>query len=154
MLWPLLGLSQTSSDSIVVNDTTLDGRPFYVDLAYVESLDKWMMRTDEVGMHIIREIHANNKKLASENKILKDDIFDCNNQLEIVQAEKAIINEKIDLKDQQLNNALESIDLKDTLNRQLQKKANVGKIMLPVGIVGVTIGIAGILYGVIITQIN
>jgi len=154
MLSPLFGLSQIVSGSIAVNDTTLDGNSFYTDLVYVETLDMWMLRTNEPGMRIIREIHAKNKQLVNDNKVLVADIFDCNNQVFILNKERNTFQRKYEFKSQQLDNTLESIKYKDILNKELQKKATVGKIMIPVAIGCVVIGIGGVLYGVLITQLK
>ncbi len=152
MFIPLLGVSRTFSDSTVVNDTTLDGKSFYADLVYVESVDKYLFRTDKPGMDIIREIHAKNKRLFAENKTLKLDIIDCDKQVFTLNEELRVSSRKYDLKVNQHDNLLYAISTKNKLNNELQKKANAGKIMTVVGGIGIGVGIAGILYAVIITQ--
>lgn len=143
-------------NTITTTDTTADGRVFYADLTYVKSLDKWMLRTDQVGIKIIREIHEKNKKSKAYADSLKS----------IVESKQIIIDaceEKVKEKDNdiadyktQLEKKQEFLDLEtekfkaeQKVSKDLNKKATTGKIMTIVGGVGIGVGLAGILYGVL-----
>lgn len=150
-LLPLLGLSQTSSDStiVTVTDTTADGRVFYVDLIW-DDTHGTMLRTDRVGMDIIREIYAKRKEaertkdsLRVENQLLVENFNDCEKAKE--EAEKKITekDKQLELKQQMLDNSDKSNSLADTDIKNLNNKVKVGKVGW---------SFAGIFFGVAVVE--
>ena len=155
----ILAQSPTSTDNIKqysVTDTTSDGREFYADLAYVQTLDKWMLRTDQVGMKIIREIHKKNKALYAENDTLRS--INANLKIESAACEDQIVSKDLDISDKTAQIKLIEDQYKEEQSKtdglqltvkDLNKKVTAGKIMTIVGGVGIGVGLAGILYGVL-----
>jgi len=41
--------------------TTVEGREYHLDIIYDNTIQEYLMRTDQVGMKIIREIYASRK---------------------------------------------------------------------------------------------
>jgi len=154
MLLPILGLSQTSSEpTIVIRDTLPDGRVFYIDLVNDAELGE-LMRTDVIGMETIRNINNDRVAAQKENVQLKADIVDCESEKDLKDKEITSINiQKGEVEKQyaaeQAKNKNNSIVIKD-----YKKQASTGKIMTIVGGIGLGVGIGGILYAVIVTQIN
>ena len=149
----MLGLSETSSDStiVVIRDTLPDGRAFYVDLVYDSSIGV-LMRTDEVGMETIRNINNDRITAQKENIQLKADIKDCDaekrnkdSQIKSLAIQNSEINNQYEA--EQEKNSNNSIIIKDQ-----QKQVSTGKIMTIVGGIGIGVGIAGILYALIVSR--
>lgn len=153
MQLPMLGLSETSSDStiVVIRDTLPDGRAFYVDMVYDPYLGV-LMRTDEVGMQTIRNINNDRVAAQKENIELKADIVDC--EKEKFLKDKEIVS--LNIKNYELNNQYiteqkinknNSIVLKD-----YKKQAFTGKIVIIAGGVSIGIGVGLVIYSVIKTN--
>lgn len=115
-----------------------------------------MMRTDQVGIKIIREIHEKNKKFQAHKDSLqsiianKQIIIDaCEEKVKGKDADIANYKEKLVKKQEFLD--LETGKLKDEqkISKTYKKQASAGKIMTIVGGVGIGVGLAGILYGVL-----
>ena len=153
MLLPMLGLSETSSDStiVVIRDTLPDGRAFYVDMVYDPLLGA-LMRTDEVGMQTIRNINNDRVAAQKENIQLKADILDC--EEEKVNKDNKI--KSLTVQNSELNKQYEAEQEKNENNnlviKDQSKQVTTGKIMTVVGGVGIGVGIAGILYAVIVSR--
>jgi hypothetical protein len=118
---------------------TADGREYHLDMVYDNTVQKYLMRTDQIGMKIIREIHADRKaavaladSLSSLNSIYKNSLQECDKQITL------IVNDKLDLS-RQLDRTI----------KELEGKAINGKIMTIAGSVAIGVGIAGILYVVL-----
>ena len=146
-------LSETSSDStiVVIRDTLPDGRAFYVDMVYDPSLG-FLMRTDEVGMETIRNINNDRVAPQQENIQLKADILDC--EQEKVNKDNKI--KSLTVQNSELNKQYEAEQEKNENNnlvmKDQQKQVSTGKIMTIVGGVGIGVGVAGILYAVIVSR--
>ena len=153
MLLPMSVLSETSSDStiVVIRDTLPDGRAFYVDMVYDPSLG-FLMRTDEVGMETIRNINNDRVAAQQENIQLKADILDC--EQEKVNKDNKI--KSLTVQNSELNKQYEAEQEKNENNnlvmKDQQKQVSTGKIMTIVGGVGIGVGVAGILYAVIVSR--
>ncbi len=115
-----------------------------------------MLRTDQVGMKIIREIHSKNKKLQaladslqsvrSSQKIVIDA---CKEQKLSLEKDVADKTTQLQKKQEMLDAETEKYDLEKATSNGYKKQATAGKIMTWVGGVGIGVGIAGILYGVL-----
>ena len=136
--------------------TTVDGREYHLDLIYDDTVQKYLMRTDQIGMKIIREIHADRKaavaladSLSSLNSIYKNSLQECDKQISILVNDKLDLSRQIDLSDQMLNNEVKRNMIADRTIKELEGKAINGKIMTIAGSVAIGVGIAGILYAVL-----
>lgn len=151
----MLGLSETSSDStiVVIRDTLPDGRAFYVDMVYDPELGD-LMRTDMVGMQTIRNINNDRVAAQKENIELKADIVDCEEEKSLKDKEILSLN----IKNDELNKQYIAEQGKNKNNsivlKYYEKQASTGKIMTIVGGIGIGVGVAGILYAVIVTNSN
>ena len=91
--------------------TTVDGREYHLDIIYDNTIQEYLMRTDQVGMKIIREIYASRKaavtladSLSSLNSIYKNSLQECDKQISIFVNDKLDLSRQLDLSDQMLNN--------------------------------------------------
>jgi len=145
--------SIVSLDSIVVaiRDTTADGRAFYNDIIFSKEHGE-MFRTTGVGMDIIREINEKRILAESKNVILQLALADCDK--EVILADKATEAQKVkfDAMVGKFDNEVIKSENIELVLKDYKKKAFAGKIMTVVGGVGIGVGIAGILYGVIVSQ--
>jgi len=114
------------------------------------------MRTDQVGMKIIREIHADRKaavtladSLSSLNSIYKNNLQECDKQVVLLINDKLDLSKQIDLSNQMLNNEVKQNMITDETIKSLRGKAINGKIMTIAGSVAIGIGFASILYVVL-----
>ena len=136
--------------------TTVDGREYHLDMIYDNTVQKYLMRTDQVGMKIIREIHADRKaavtladSLSSLNSIYKNSLQECDKQISILVNDKLDLSKQIDLNDQMFNNEVKQNMIADETIKSLKGKAINGKIMTIAGSVAIGIGFASILYVVL-----
>lgn len=114
------------------------------------------MRTDQIGMKIIREIHADRKaavaladSLSSLNSIYEKSLQECDKQVILLVNDKLDLSRQLDLSDQMLNNEVKRNMIADRTIKELEGKAINGKIMTIAGSVAIGVGIAGILYAVL-----
>ena len=135
---------------------TADGRKYHLDLIYDDTVQKYLMRTDQIGMKIIREIHADRKaavaladSLSSLNSIYKNTLQECDKQVTLLVNDKLDLSRQLDLSDQMLNNEVKRNMIADRTIKELEGKAINGKIMTIAGSVAIGVGIAGILYTVL-----
>jgi len=135
---------------------TIDGREYHLDLIYDDTIEKYLMRTDQIGMKIIREIHADRKaavafadSLLSLNSIYKNTLQECDKQVVLLVNDKLDLSRQLDLSDQMLNNEVKRNMIADRTIKELEGKAINGKIMTIAGNVAIGVGIAGILYAVL-----
>jgi GTPase SAR1 family protein len=135
---------------------TIDGREYHLDLIYDDTIEKYLMRTDQIGMKIIREIHADRKaavafadSLLSLNSIYKNTLQECDKQVVLLVNDKLDLSRQLDLSDQMLNNEVKRNMIADRTIKELEGKAINGKIMTIAGSVAIGVGIAGILYAVL-----
>jgi len=135
---------------------TIDGRKYHLDLIYDDTIEKYLMRTDQIGMKIIREIHADRKaavafadSLLSLNSIYKNTLQECDKQVVLLVNDKLDLSRQLDLSDQMLNNEVKRNMIADRTIKELEGKAINGKIMTIAGSVAIGVGIAGILYAVL-----
>lgn len=154
MLLPMLTLSQTPSEPLIaIRDTLPDGRVFYIDV--VNDPDKGeLMRFDPIARKQIRIINEDRIAAKKENELLKADIADCeleNNNL--VKSVNAITIQKQSV-EKQYEAEQEKNDNNVIVMKDYRKKAVTGKIMTVVGGVGIAVGLGGLLYAVLITQLN
>jgi len=136
--------------------TTVDGREYHLDLIYDSTVQKYLMRTDQIGMKIIREIHADRKaavaladSLSSLNSIYEKSLQECDKQVILLVNDKLDLSRQLDLSDQMLNNEVKRNMIADRTIKELEGKAINGKIMTIAGSVAIGVGIAGILYAVL-----
>lgn len=136
--------------------TTVDGREYHLDLIYDNTVQKYLMRTDQIGMKIIREIHADRKaavaladSLSSLNSIYEKSLQECDKQVILLVNDKLDLSRQLDLSDQMLNNEVKRNMIADRTIKELEGKAINGKIMTIAGSVAIGVGIAGILYAVL-----
>jgi len=136
--------------------TTVDGREYHLDLIYDNTVQKYLMRTDQIGMKIIREIHADRKaavaladSLSSLNSIYEKSLQECDKQVILLVNDKLDLSRQLDLSDQMLNNEVKRNMIADKTIKELEGKAINGKIMTIAGSVAIGVGIAGILYAVL-----
>ena len=136
--------------------TTVDGREYHLDMIYDNTVQKYLMRTDQIGMKIIREIHADRKaavtladSLSSLNSIYKNNLQECDKQVVLLINDKLDLSKQLDLSDQMLNNEVKQNMIADKTIKSLKGKAINGKIMTIAGSVAIGIGIAGVLYVVL-----
>ena len=136
--------------------TTVDGREYHLDLIYDDAVQKYLMRTDQIGMKIIREIHADRKaavaladSLSSLNSIYEKSLQECDKQVVLLVNDKLDLSRQLDLSDQMLNNEVKRNMIADRTIKELEGKAINGKIMTIAGSVAIGVGIAGILYAVL-----
>ena len=139
--------------------TTVDGREYHLDLIYDSTVQKYLMRTDQIGMKIIREIHADRKaavaladSLSSLNSIYEKSLQECDKQVILLVNDKLDLSRQLDLSDQMLNNEVKRNMIADRTIKELEGKAINGKIMTIAGSVAIGVGIAGILYAVLTTD--
>jgi hypothetical protein len=111
------------------------------------------MRTDQVGMKIIREIHQNRMHLQEErdslvalNLLYSSDILDCDRQLDLLQRNALSFQDQLDIKENMLKNEIQRNRDADLMIKDLRKKAADGKVMLIGGSICVGVGFATILY--------
>ena len=135
---------------------TADGREYHLDMVYDNTVQKYLMRTDQIGMKIIREIHADRKaavaladSLSSLNSIYKNTLQECDKQVTLLVNDKLDLSRQLDLSDQMLNNEVKRNMIADRTIKELKGKAINGKIMTIAGSVAIGIGIAGVLYAVL-----
>ena len=135
---------------------TADGREYHLDMVYDNTVQKYLMRTDQIGMKIIREIHADRKaavaladSLSSLNSIYKNTLQECDKQVTLLVNDKLDLSRQLDLSDQMLNNEVKRNMIADKTIKELEGKAINGKIMTIAGSVAIGVGIAGILYAVL-----
>ena len=135
---------------------TADGREYHLDLIYDNTVQKYLMRTDQIGMKIIREIHADRKaaialadSLLSLNSIYEKSLQECDKQVILLVNDKLDLSRQLDLSDQMLNNEVKRNMIADRTIKELEGKAINGKIMTIAGSVAIGVGIAGILYAVL-----
>ncbi len=135
---------------------TADGREYHLDLIYDNTVQKYLMRTDQIGMKIIREIHADRKaavaladSLSSLNSIYEKSLQECDKQVTLLVNDKLDLSRQLDLSDQMLNNEVKRNMIADRTIKELEGKAINGKIMTIAGSVAIGVGIAGILYAVL-----
>ena len=135
---------------------TADGREYHLDLIYDDTVQKYLMRTDQIGMKIIREIHADRKaavaladSLSSLNSIYEKSLQECDKQVILLVNDKLDLSRQLDLSDQMLNNEVKRNMIADRTIKELEGKAINGKIMTIAGSVAIGVGIAGILYAVL-----
>jgi len=135
---------------------TADGREYHLDMVYDNTVQKYLMRTDQIGMKIIREIHADRKaavvladSLSSLNSIYKNTLQECDKQVTLLVNDKLDLSRQLDLSDQMLNNEVKRNMIADRTIKELEGKAINGKIMTIAGSVAIGIGIAGVLYAVL-----
>ncbi len=135
---------------------TADGREYHLDMVYDNTVQKYLMRTDQIGMKIIREIHADRKaavaladSLSSLNSIYKNSLQECDKQVTLLVNDKLDLSRQLDLSDQMLNNEVKRNMIADRTIKELKGKAINGKIMTIAGSVAIGVGIAGILYAVL-----
>jgi len=136
--------------------TTVDGREYHLDLIYDNTVQKYLMRTDQIGMKIIRERHAFRKaavaladSLSSLNSIYEKSLQECDKQVILLVNDKLDLSRQLDLSDQMLNNEVKRNMIADRTIKELEGKAINGKIMTIAGSVAIGVGIAGILYAVL-----
>lgn len=152
MLLPMLTLSQTSTEPILsIRDTLPDGGVFYIDVVK-DSIHGELMRLDPVGRKMIRIINNDRVFLKEQNIILSEDIIDCEKEKTLKDKEiSSLMIKNVEVTEQfsleKEKNANNTIMLKD-----YKKRATTGKIMTIVGGVGIGVGVAGILYAIIITR--
>lgn len=146
----------TSVRSQTFSAITADGREYYLDMIYDSTVQKYLMRTDQIGMKIIREIHADRKaaveladSLSSLNSIYEKSLQECDKQIILLVNDKLDLSRQLDLSDQMLNNEVKQNMIADKTIKELKGKAINGKIMTVVGSVAIGVGIAGILYAVL-----
>ena len=135
---------------------TADGREYHLDMVYDNTVQKYLMRTDQIGMKIIREIHADRKaavaladSLSSLNSIYKNSLQECDKQITLLVNDKLDLSRQLDLSDQMLNNEVKRNMIADRTIKELEGKAINGKIMTIAGSVAIGVGIAGVLYAVL-----
>jgi hypothetical protein len=133
--------------------TTEDGRTYHLDLVYDPLIQQYLMRTDQVGMKIIREIHQNRMHLQEErdslvalNLLYSSDILDCDRQLDLLQRNALSFQDQLDIKENMLKNEIQRNRDADLMIKDLRKKAADGKVMLIGGSICVGVGFATILY--------
>jgi hypothetical protein len=146
----------TLSRSQIFSASTADGREYHLDMVYDNTVQKYLMRTDQIGMKIIREIHSDRKaavaladSLLSLNSIYKNSLQECDKQVALLVNDKLDISRQLDLTDQMLNNEVKRNMIADRTIKELEGKAINGKIMTIAGSVAIGIGIAGVLYVVL-----
>jgi hypothetical protein len=151
-----LTLIATLAKSQTFSATTVDGREYHLDIIYDNTVQKYLMRTDQVGMKIIREIHADRKaavtladSLSSLNSIYKNNLQECDKQVVLLINDKLDLSKQIDLSNQMLNNEVKQNMIADETIKSLKGKAINGKIMTIAGSVAIGIGFASILYVVL-----
>ncbi len=156
---PLLtfGQSETSlKDTLSITENTADGREFTIDLVDDQKLGI-MFRTTAVGMDIIREIHAGKKKAIAErdsvkaiNIELKADIVDCDaerNEMAAHIIDLEIQNSTvITQRDDQVKLNKDAKVTIDKLTGQVKIAGILGPVGLGIGVAGV---IGGVLYGIL-----
>jgi len=115
-----------------------------------------MMRTDQVGIKIIREIHEKNKALQTRKDLDQEIILKLRLEKSSCEEQKVSLNKDISDYKSQLNKKQEMLDLEvekllieQAITKDLKKKAVTGKVMTIVGSVGIGVGVAGILYAII-----
>jgi len=135
---------------------TADGREYHLDMVYDNTVQKYLMRTDQIGMKIIREIHADRKaavaladSLSSLNSIYKNSLQECDKQITLLVNDKLDLSRQLDLSGQMLNNEVKRNMIADRTIKELEGKAINGKIMTIAGSVAIGVGIAGVLYAVL-----
>lgn len=135
---------------------TADGREYHLDMVYDNTVQKYLMRTDQIGMKIIREIYADRKaavaladSLSSLNSIYKNSLQECDKQVTLLVNDKLDLSRQLDLSDQMLNNEIKRNMIADRTIKELEGKAINGKIMTIAGSVAIGVGIAGVLYAVL-----
>lgn len=135
---------------------TADGREYHLDMVYDNTVQKYLMRTDQIGMKIIREIHADRKaavaladSLSSLNSIYEKSLQECDKQVILLVNDKLDLSRQLDLSDQMLNNEVKRNMIADRTIKELEGKAINGKIMTIAGSVAIGVGIAGVLYAVL-----
>ena len=143
--------TMTSSVCQTFSATTRDGREYHLDMVYDNALDKYLLRTDQVGMKIIREIHADRKRamavsdsLMSLNTLYKQVMQECDDKVAILLKDKIDISKQLEINNNMLDNEVENLRLADETIKQLKRKATTGRIMTIVGGVAI-VGSAGIL---------
>lgn len=151
------GLSLTSSDSTIVEirDTTADGRAFYAAEVFDED-EGILFQTNMIGVQVFREVNAKRIKAERERDIAdaqraeaKIQLSACEKQKESLQKDKVDLELKEEKTRELYTKEQDKGVNKDLIIKDLQKKLAPGKIMTIVGSVGVGVGVAGILYGLL-----
>jgi hypothetical protein len=110
------------------------------------------MRFDPVGRKMIRIINNDRVFLKEQNIILSEDIIDCEKEKNLKDKEiSSLMIKNVEITEQysleKEKNVNNTIMLKD-----YKKRATTGKIMTVVGGVGIGVGVAGIIYAIIVTR--
>jgi hypothetical protein len=110
------------------------------------------MRLDPVGRKMIRIINNDRVYFKEQNTILTEEIADCEKEKTLKDKEISSLTIKnIEVTDQY------SLEKEKNVNNTVmlkgyQKQASTGKIMTVVGGVGIGVGVAGIIYAIIVTR--
>lgn len=151
---------ETSSDNIrtsevqileEIRDTTADGRAFYVAEVFLDGMEGFF--GDRVTLKAFREINARRIAAEQERDTLKADLTDCEIERDLADKEATAQKEKAEAIDLKFQKEVQKNVNNTTVLNGYKKQANTGKIMTIVGGVGIGVGIAGVLYAVIVTQI-
>ena len=149
--------TMTSSVSQTFSATTKDGREHHLDMVYDNVVGKYLLRTDQVGMKIIREIHANRKRsvavsdsLMSLNTLYKQVMQECDDQVSILLKDKVDLSKQLDINNNMLDNEVENLRLADETIKQLKRKATTGRIMTIAGGVCIVGSVGAILASLIL----
>lgn len=149
--------TMTSSVSQTFSATTKDGRDYHLDMVYDDALDKYLLRTDQVGMKIIREIHADRKRsvavsdsLTVLNTLYKQVMQECDGQVSILLKDKIDLSKQLDINNNMLDNQVENLRLADETIKQLKRKATTGRIMTIAGGVCIVGSVGAILVSLIL----
>ncbi len=105
-----------------------------------------------VSIEVMREIHSQKITAEKERDTHKANLVDC--EAELLLADKQIEAEKVKFSsmEQKYNKEVKKNVNTNIVLNDYKKKANTGKIMTIIGGVGVGVGVAGILYGVLSTR--
>ena len=133
-----------------ISDTTTDGRVFYVSQMFFEGKEGFF--GNNISMNIIREINEKRITAENENRVIKEDIADCNKELMLADKTIRLKDENFLSMQSKYDNEVYKNENNTIVLKDYKKKVMSGKIMTVVGGVGIGVGIAGILYGVIVTQ--
>jgi len=149
--------TMTSSVSQTFSATTKDGRGYHLDMVYDNVVGKYLLRTDQVGMKIIREIHADRKRsvavsdsLMSLNTLYKQVMQECDDQVSILLKDKIDLSKQLDINNNMLDNEVENLRLADETIKQLKRKATTGRIMTIAGGVCIVGSVGAILASLIL----
>jgi hypothetical protein len=126
-------------------------------MVYDYTVDKYLLRTDQVGMKIIREIHADRKRavavsdsLTALNTLYKQVMQECDNQVSILLKDKIDLSKQLEINNDMLDNEIENLRLADETIKQLKRKATTGRIMTIAGGVCIVGSVGAILASLIL----